>query len=82
MERRDNNKVAKVWSQIYNQLQEWEAGSSSSLYGEDTPSMEIGNLQKRFAKVYVYFMCPEKDEGNHDVLRRMRATTMLSTCGC
>ena len=68
VERRDNNKVAKVWSQIYNQLQEWEAGSSSSLYGEDTPSMEIGNLQKRFAKVYV--------------LRRMRATTMLSTCGC
>ena len=49
--KRDGKKVAQVWSQIYNQLQEWETGSSRSLFGEDTPSMEIGNLQKRFAKV-------------------------------
>ena len=49
--KRNVGKVKQVWEQLHNQLQEWEEGSASSLYGEDTPTIEIGQLQKRFAKV-------------------------------
>ena len=49
--KRDMNKVKEVYQQIQNQLRNWEEGSFSSLYGEATPSIEIGQLQKKFAKV-------------------------------
>ncbi len=49
--KRDVKKVGKVWELISKQLQEWEEWSVSSLYGDATPTIEIGQLQKKFAKV-------------------------------
>lgn len=50
--KRDKRKVNQIWQDIHRQLTEWKEGSSaSSLYGEQTPSVEIGVLQKNFAKV-------------------------------
>ncbi len=48
--------VKKVWRGIRAQLQEWEVGTSGSLYGGGdseggSPSVEVGTRQKRFAKV-------------------------------
>ena len=52
MVKRDTKKVNQIWQDIHRQLQEWKEGSSaSSLYGEETPSVGIGVLQKNFAKV-------------------------------
>jgi len=48
--KRKKDKLEQVWKQLGDQLQDWVAGSTSSLY-EDTPSIEIGNFQKKFAKV-------------------------------
>ena len=53
-EKRNTERVSHIWRQMLAQLCQWEEGSSSSLYGEETPSLEIGNLQKRFAKVSVF----------------------------
>lgn len=50
--KRDTKKVNQIWQEIQRQLQGWKEGSSaSSLYGEETPTVEIGVLQKNFAKV-------------------------------
>ena len=49
--KRKKDKLEQVWRQLGNQLQDWVAGSVSSLYEEDTPSIEIGHFQKKFAKV-------------------------------
>ena len=54
--KRDKKKLNRIWREIHGQLQGWKEGSStSSLYGEETPSVEIGMLQKNFAKVHC---CP------------------------
>ena len=49
--KRDTKQVGKIWKQINDQMREWEEYSVTSLYGEATPSVEIGQLQKKFAKV-------------------------------
>jgi hypothetical protein len=54
LDKRDKKKVSQIWQQIYDQLRQWEEGSVSSLYGEQTQSIETGQLQKRFAKVRVF----------------------------
>ena len=53
MPKRDPSKVKKVYRQIIGQMQDWDAGSSSSLYGESggSVSIEVGARQKKFAKV-------------------------------
>lgn len=52
--KRNKGKVEKIWQQMSRQLQEWKDGSASSLYGEDSPTIEIGHFQKKFAKVKDY----------------------------
>lgn len=53
--KRDSGKVKKVWQKIRAHLQEWEVGTSGSLYAgessEHSLSVEAGARQKRFAKV-------------------------------
>ena len=58
VEKRNISMVKKVWRGLRAQLQEWEVGSSGSLYGGGSseggsPSVEVGSRQKRFAKVWV-----------------------------
>ncbi len=55
--KRNVSMVKKVWRGIRAQLQEWEVGSSGSLYKGGSseggsPSLEVGSRQKRFAKVW------------------------------
>ncbi|XP_064405997.1 DNA-dependent protein kinase catalytic subunit-like isoform X2 [Halichondria panicea] len=58
VEKRNISMVKKVWRGLRAQLQEWEVGSSGSLYGGGSsdggsPSIEVGSRQKRFAKDYI-----------------------------
>ena len=51
--KRKVDQVKKIWREFEAQLRGWDAGSSSSLYGESggSVSIEVGVRQRRFAKV-------------------------------
>ena len=51
--KRKVDQVKEIWRQFEAQLQGWDGGSSSSLYGESggSVSIEVGARQRRFAKV-------------------------------
>ena len=57
--RRKVDQVKKIWRQFEAQLHGWDAGSSSSLYGESggSVSIEVGARQRRFAKVRKEALC-------------------------
>ena len=54
---RDKTQLRQLWQQMYTQLLDykaWETSSSSSLYGTGaTPSLQVGQRQKKFAQVRV-----------------------------
>ena len=55
LSKRSNERVHKIWLQIYNQLLDyktWDSGPTSSLYGtQSTASLLAGDRMKRFARV-------------------------------